>query len=98
MGNRGFDNPVWVFASDYFCRQIASATEAATFLRKWSGRRAAEHSHAISVCASALAGAMDKESAREAFVWFAEREQILVSRLSGDMLNSAAAAAQFVLH
>lgn len=98
MKHLPFANPVWVFASEYFCRQIASSRDAVTFLREWTGRRADWHSNAIAICIGALSGAVPAESAREAFVRFAEREQILVSQLSGDTLNAATAGLRLVLH
>lgn len=98
MGQRSFENPVWVFVSDYFCRQVASAREAASFLREWSGGHTAPYSHAIAICTCALAGAISAESAREAFIEFAERERILVSEMSGTLLNAAVARPQLTLH
>ena len=89
MGNKAFEDPVWVFSSDYFCRQVASAREAMSFLRGWRGRRALFHSQAMAICTCALAGSLCAESAREAFVEFAEREKILVANLSGALLNAA---------
>ena len=98
MANRIFENPVWVFSSDYFCRQVASAREAIAFLREWPGRRASFHSEAMAICTCALAGSLCAESAREAFVQFAEREQILVANVSGDLLNAAIRGPSLVQH
>lgn len=98
MGNKAFENPVWVFSSEYFCRQVASAREAIAFLREWRGRRARFHSHAMAICTCALAGSLCAETAREAFAEFAEREQILVANISGELLNSAIRGPSLVLH
>ncbi|MEQ1955995.1 DUF982 domain-containing protein [Mesorhizobium sp. CN2-181] len=85
-----FEKPIHVFVGLGFPRQINTVVDAYQFAQEWCGN-SPEQRAAIRACKAALAGDVDPETARGAFVAFARKKDIL---LEDDFVSSPIARPQ----
>jgi hypothetical protein len=72
-----FLKPIRVWVGLGFPRRLNSVADAYQFVMEWCGN-SPEQRAAIRACRAALAGDVDAETAREVFVAFARKKDILV--------------------
>ncbi|MHB2265635.1 DUF982 domain-containing protein [Aliihoeflea sp. PC F10.4] len=81
-----FEKPIRVLTGLGFPRQLNTVADAYQMLLNWCGN-SPEQKAAIRACKSALAGDVNAETARGAFVAFAQKKDILVEDGSLPPLN-----------
>lgn len=83
MNNRMFQSPVFVKEGAYLMREIASIDDATDFLVEWpEDRQDLTFDTALEACYAAQDGSLPLSAAREAFVGFAKRANILEDAIS----------------
>jgi hypothetical protein len=83
MNDRMFHSPVFVKEGAYLVREIASIGDAADFLMEWpEDLQDLIYETALEACHAAYHGSLPVSAAREAFVGFAKKANILEDAVS----------------
>jgi hypothetical protein len=94
MNRSVFEQPVWVFAGLNFPLPLESASQAHSFLLNAPGHlRGPGYSGAANACLAAIRDEVDAETARAAFVAYADRNGILIPE-ADDLIAASAIGAR----
>jgi hypothetical protein len=84
MEHNVFEKPVWVFTGLNFPLAIKTASQAHSFLLDTPGHlRGTGYSGAVNACLAALRKKVDAETARAAFMAYADRNGVLMIEAEG---------------
>ncbi|MBB3234788.1 DUF982 domain-containing protein [Phyllobacterium endophyticum] len=85
-----FRKPVHIVAGLGYPARISTVLDAYSFLNDWTQPRPnALHSLALTACRAAFAGEIDAETARDAFVAFARKNDLLAPDVTAAIASNA---------